>query len=486
MEVQPLLSLPKGLEVGDITTTNKIVTISLVSTQLHPCCPLCESEASHIHSHYRRHITDLPCGGQQIQFVLLVRKFFCKKSTCARIIFVERLTPFIEPWARVTTRLYQIVQVIGLATSGMLGARLADRLGIQTSWMTILRRMIALPTEPVQQVSQLGIDDFAFRRGRKYGTILVDMVSHKVIDVLPDRTASTSAAWIADHPEIELVSRDRGGEYASAARESAPQAIQCADRFHLLKNLGEALEGLLAHHLALERKRQTQATLHELGAVSVWQPKRATRTSAQLEQLQQARREERLAQYEQVIALHKRGMSQHALAERTRISHSTISRWLAQGCFPERKPRVQASHVDRYLPYLLQRWEDGCHTIAGLFRELVEQGYKGSYASVRDTIVRLLPTGRKNASESFSKVKVLATSRQAAFLFLRRPEELTAQEQETLGKIRHMSPEVDLPYDLIQQFAEDCYAHARARSSKLGLRRLLRARSANYRVLCLE
>jgi transposase len=388
MEIQSMLALPKGFEVEHITIIEKALTIFLVSTQLHPCCPLCASQASHIHSRYRRHIVDLPCVGQEVHFVLLVRKFFCKQSTCVRVIFVERLTPFIEPWARVTTRLFQSVQAIGLATGGMLGTRLADRLGMETSWMTILRRMMALPTEPVKQVSQLGIDDFAFRRGHKYGTILVDMINHKVIDMLPDRTSATSATWMAAHPEIELVSRDRGGDYASAAREGAPQAIQCADRFHLLKNLGEALEGLLAHHLAAERKRQTQATLDELVPVPVWQPKRATRSSPQLEHLQQARREERLAQYTQVITLHKIGMSQQVIAERTGVSHSTISRWLAQGCFPERKPREQASHVDRYLPYLIQRWEDGCHNIAGLFRELEEQGYKGSYASVRDTIVR--------------------------------------------------------------------------------------------------
>src|SRR3981081_245220 len=177
-----------------------------------------------------------------------------------------------------------------------------------------------------------------FRRGRKFGSILVDMQSHQVIDLLPDRKAETAKNWMKAHPEIKLVSRDRGGDYAAAAREGAPQAIQCADRFHLLKNLGEALEGFLAHHLAAECKRQIQATLAELVPVPLWQPKRATRSTPQLEHLQQARREERLAHYEQVIALHKRGMSQQAIAERTGMSHSTIGRWLAQGSFPERKP----------------------------------------------------------------------------------------------------------------------------------------------------
>ena len=101
-----------------------------------------------------------------------MRKFFCDESTCPRKIFTERLAPFVAPRARVTARLFQLVQIIGLATGGRLGVRVTDRLGVQTSRQTILRRIMALPTEPVGQVPQMGIDDFSFRRGRKFGTII--------------------------------------------------------------------------------------------------------------------------------------------------------------------------------------------------------------------------------------------------------------------------------------------------------------------------
>src|SRR5947209_3924092 len=121
--------------------------------------------------------------------------------------------------------------------------------------MTILRRIMALPTVPIEQVVELGIDDFAFRRGRKFGSILVDMQSHKVIDLLPDRKAETAKAWMKAHPEIKLVSRDRGGDYAAAARQGAPQAIQTADRFHLYKNLVEAVELALARCRGSDPKR---------------------------------------------------------------------------------------------------------------------------------------------------------------------------------------------------------------------------------------
>jgi transposase len=216
--------------------------------------------------------------------------------------------------------------------------------------------------------------------------------------------------------------------------------------------LGEALEGFLAHHLAAHGKRQTQATLDE--QVPVWQSKRTARPSPKLQCLQQHRREERLAHYEQVIALRKLGISHSAIARQVGIGASTVQSWLAAGTFPERKPREQASRLDRYLPYLFQRWEDGCHNIACLFRELVGQGYKGSYESVRDNLVRLLPTGRKNEASSESVAPALATSRQAAFLFLRRPEKLRVEEQETLVKLRQIHSEVDQAYDLVQQFAQ--------------------------------
>src|SRR5216683_1309326 len=397
MEKTPLLPLPEGMLIDQIQITATGLMISVISTHPTSCCPLCAEPSSSIKSHYRRTVRDVPCGGRPVLLSLTVRKFYCRNAYCSRKVFAERFPDFVEPWARTTIRHCEQITAIGLATCGKGGTRLAARLGIHTTRQTILRRIMALPDLPTATILYLGIDDFAFRRGCRFGTILVNLESHRVVDLLPDREAETSAAWMRQQPDLMAVSRDRGGAYASAATQGAPQAIQCADRFHLQKNLEEALEGLLAHHLAAQRKEQTQAKRDE--HPPVWRPKRAARPSPKLERLQHARREERLARYAQVMALRNQGLSHQAIAELVGVGHSMVSNWLAAGTFLERKPREQTTRLDPYLPYLFGRWSEGCHNMACLFRELVERGYQGSYSSVRDHLVRLLPVGRKHAPD---------------------------------------------------------------------------------------
>ncbi len=257
---------------------------------------------------------------------------------------------------------------------------------------------------------------------------------------------------MATHSEIELVSRDRGGEYASAAKASAPQAIQCADRFHVLKNLGEALEGVLARHLAAHRRGQAQKS--SATPLSTAPPVQPPKLSPKEAKLSQAKREERLARYQQVVAFRKQGFSQTAIAGQVGIGHATVSRWLRSGAFPEQQPRPRKTSLDPHLKELATRWEAGCHTIAQLHRELVACGYTHSYHSVDERLVRLLPEGRKNPQTPDLLPRPPVLARQAVFLFLRRPEELEAEEQETLALLRLLHTEMDQAYELVQHFAQ--------------------------------
>src|SRR5229473_120808 len=246
MEATSLFALPEGMVVDQIQITENGLLIEVIATSPTSCCPLCSEPSSSVHCHYRRVLRDVPCAGRRVQLVLTVRKFSCRNAYCARKVFAERFPTFVEPWARTTIRFCQQITSIGLSTCGKGGAKLAARLGIQTSRQTILRRIMDLPDVLTGSVLFLGIDDFSFRRGYCFGTILVNLESRRVVDLLPDREAETSAAWMRQQPDIFVVSRDRGGEYAKAATLGAPQAVQCADRFHVVKNLTEATQLLLA------------------------------------------------------------------------------------------------------------------------------------------------------------------------------------------------------------------------------------------------
>jgi transposase len=233
MEMSQIFSLGEGLELTEIAVEEDHLVLTVTATSSQSPCPLCAQPATRLHSRYRRRVKDLPCIGKYVQLILHVRKFFCDNTNCVRKIFAERLPQLVAPWAQMTTRLSEAIQAIELATCGRLGARLASRLGIVTTWMTMIRRVMALPLAPAEPVIFLGIDDFSFRRGRTFGTVLVNLETHQPIDLLADREAETASAWMKTHPEITHVSRDRGSEYASAASHGAPQAIQVADRFHI-------------------------------------------------------------------------------------------------------------------------------------------------------------------------------------------------------------------------------------------------------------
>ncbi len=363
MDASLFLSLPQGLCVTQVIVDDAQLTIEVISTHPYASCPLCGSVSTQIHSHYQRKLRDVPCGGRSVIQHLSVRKFFCRNPSCPRKIFTERLSSFLEPWARMTIRLSHAILAIGRATSGEVGARLATRLALQTSPTTLLRRLMALPTNSSGPVSILGIDDFSFHRGRKFGTILVGLKRHKVIDVLPDRCAETSAAWMSLHPEIEIVSRDRGEDYAAAARKGAPQARQVAGRFHLTQNLGKVLEAVLGRNKAFLRLTD------EIKAASGTDPRQALSPSPQeirpppnkkAEQTRLAHRAARQERYEQVVALREQGFTLAVIAHRVGVSRRTLNRWLSAPSFPERKRWAERTKLEDFHSYLQERGPGRC------------------------------------------------------------------------------------------------------------------------------
>jgi transposase len=214
MPTTPLLPLPDGLEITSISQTERELQVRVTSNRISSRCPLCLTPSYAIHSYYRRKPLELPCAGKTVRLLLSVKKFFCRMATCPRKIFTERLPELLEPSSRLTTRLRSIVQAICAAFNAKGGVRLGEQLGIHLSRMTFLHSLHLLPTPPVGKVKAVGIDDFAWKRGTRYGTVIIDLETHDLLDLLPDREAESVKQWLLAHPEIEIVSRDRGGAYA--------------------------------------------------------------------------------------------------------------------------------------------------------------------------------------------------------------------------------------------------------------------------------
>ena len=260
MSASPLFPLPEGLEITAVSETTEEVLVHVTSYRQTSCCPLCSTPSSAVHSYYRRHPLDLPCVGRPIRLLLTVKKFFCRETSCDRKIFTERLPELIEVSSRLTKRLRSSVQEIGFATCGKGGERLSAKLGIKISEVALLRSLYLLPLPPIGKVKVIGIDDWSYRRGKRYGSILVDLQTHKIIDLLPERSVESVIAWLEAHPEVEIVSRDRGGTYMDGVTQGAPLATQVCDRWHLLKNLGEATEGFLIRaHIRLPEAASPRA-----------------------------------------------------------------------------------------------------------------------------------------------------------------------------------------------------------------------------------
>ncbi|GHO82432.1 transposase [Dictyobacter formicarum] len=453
MEEASLLSLPEGMRVEQIQITEHGLVIAVEASHPTSCCPLCTQSSDSIKTHYRRTLRDAPCVGRQVQLILTVRKFYCRNPYCSQKVFTERLPSFVEPWARMTIRCCQHITSIGLATCGKGGARLAARLGIPTTRPTILRRIMALPDISGSSVVYLGIDDFSLRRGYRFGTILVNLESHRVVDLLPDRRAETAARWMYQQPDLAVISRDRGGEYASAAREGAPQAIQCADRFHVVKNLTEAVQVLLARCQAeiLTEKKPDEPSQDEQNkpfiSIEEWRPK----IPAHIERVQRARRSERSARYEQAVELNRLGKPPQEIARILGVTGRTIQRWLKADTFPDAKRRRRRpGSFEIYASYVLSRWQAGERNGLAIYREIKEQGYDGS----ERTVYRYLEPLKQAEVRASIDVHRLQkwTANTAIWLFVRDPEKLDEIEREDLAAFCEASAPLKKAYDLLQDF----------------------------------
>src|SRR6266536_2415739 len=391
-----LFLLPENIAVEAVYPTKSRLTLQISCTLKSASCPLCQQSSERIHGKYGRTVADVPCAGRLVTLALTVRKFVCSTKACPRRIFTERLPDLVQSYARMTNRLSEVLQTLGFATCGELGERLVPKLGMHVSGPTLLRRMRARVYTPPASVSILGIDDWAWKKGAPYGTILVDLQSRKPIELLPDRTAETAEAWLRTHPEVEIVSRDRGGDYAAAARKGAPQAQQVADKFHLLQNLRERLKEVMDRKqdcLPEVEERASDAIpakargIKDQGTHQVTEPQASREPEKHYknrsafpnkrpegmrydEFQKQVRRDKRTDRYEEVRTLVEQGFSQRAIARKLHLARATVSKFAQAEEYPEMhhpKRGEKRSILNPYKRYILDRWQHGCTNVVHVY-----------------------------------------------------------------------------------------------------------------------
>jgi transposase len=405
----------------------------------HAICQGCATSAGRRHSRYRRRLHDLPASGQPILIELEVRRFFCDNPACDVRTFVEQVPDLTQRHARRTPLLRAALQAIALALAGRAGARLASVLGLAVGRSTLIRLIHALPDPEIGQLTAVGVDDFALRRGNSYGTVLIDMTTRRPIDLLLDRQADTLADWLRAHPDVEVICRDRASAYAEGAVKGAPQARQCADRWHLWHNLIQAVERSVTRH---------RSCLSDLQADLPEQPEQES--TAQNTACGGSTRfaDRTRAKHARIHELKSAGHSLRAIARQLGMTHRTVIRY-AHAASPEEllwgqwtsKPSV----VDDFKPYLHQRWQEGERNATRLLEEIIALGYRGSYGALSDYL-RPLRAPRPVAPPAPSVRKVtgwLATH----------PDRLEEAHQLQLNTVLDRCPELTALLKHVRSFA---------------------------------
>lgn len=450
-----ILPLALGpVRVGQASSVGDAIVVDAAPRQRSAPCPVCRRRTRRVHSRYRRTVRDLPCGGVAVVLHLHVRRFVCRNRRCPRRIFCERLPDLVKRHGRLTSRLEGALQHIGMALGGEAGARLAERLAMRVSPAGLLQLVRRDPTPDVPAGPILGIDDWARRKGRTYGTIVVDLEAHRPVDLLADRSVADVAAWLGKHAGVRVVSRDRGKEYIEGARRGAPDAIQVADRWHLLKNLGDALERLFIRNPGWLRSAARTATDRQSGRPPMSMPPATPPTAAERDRA--ARRGRRLGRYAEVWALREQGRSLSAIARQVGLARNTVVRYARADTFPERAPRRPGpADLGRFRAELQGLRLSGELSARQLWRRLRERGYPGSVVTVRRAIARWRTEGSWPMEPSHTERHASPrhpSPRQAAWLMTQFSDDLRPHDGEALHRILAADREIDMTYGLAQQF----------------------------------
>ena len=455
-----------GLDLESVEDTGAGVRVTARTGTVSLACWACGTVSARVHERYWRCPADLGCGGRPVRIVLQVRRFRCGSPACPVKTFAEQV-PGLTAWRqRQTAGLRDLLEKVALALAGRAGARLAAALGADVSPFTMIRLIRALPDPETGPVAVLGVDDIAKRKGHSYATVLMDMNTHELIDMLPDREADTFADWLRAHPGTEVICRDRGGPYARGARDAAPLAVQVADRWHLWHNLGGAVEKTVVAVLAALRP-PLPGPQEQPPAVPGEQPAPPGEPAAPdgfrdvngHDRKLVARHRER---YAQAQALRAQGCTIRETAARMDLNQDTARTFANAASIDELlvKATSRASILDRFKPYLGQRWNEGTHTAAALHQEIQAQGWTGSLLTV-ERYLRQFRTadGRDRQTRSRPQLTAPGTAalpgpRQVTRWIMTQPGHLTSGNAASLTTLLDASPQLAAAAGHVRSFAD--------------------------------
>ncbi len=365
--------VPTGLTIDGFEDADGVMIIAAHSALVRRQCPDCKTWTERVHSRYERKLNDLPSGGRRVQLIVRARRLFCDAVSCRRRTFAERFDGVVAPMARRTNWLDEIVYCLAIALGGRPAAALATRIKIKISNDTLLRAIRRRGPRETFAPSVIGIDDWAWRRNFRYGTLVCDLERHRTIALLPDREPSTAEAWLRQWPDIAVIARDRGGAYALAGQRAHPKAVQVADRWHLFENASRAFLGAVSKCM--------QEVRTAIGAARIDPLLLTYAEKLQYEGYQ--RREETNAA---ILTLSQQGVAIREIVRRTGYSRGTI-RKIMRG---QRSDifRTRPSSLDAYLPWLDSQWASGCRNGLALWRTMRLQGFRGCRGVVSEWCAR--------------------------------------------------------------------------------------------------
>jgi transposase len=465
--ITALLPPSCGIHLTEVIVADESVQVPLTAIASTALCPDCAVPSFSVHSHDQRRLADLPWGSLAVRMQLIVRKVVCRNLTCARRIFTERLQDFVATHARKTRRLVNALRAMGIALGGQTGARLAARLWLPTSAATRLRLVRAAPIPHIPALQVIGVDEWAWRRGHRSGTILVDLLTHRIVDLLPDRSVATVAVWLAQHPTVTVVCRDRSDLYAEGIRRGAPLAVQVVDRFHLVHNRRQAAEALLANQRpALQAAAAGTAMALTPAAASVPVTPLYRGRCRSPKPAQPREGTARLpwhaawvAIYGAVQTLHAEGTPVATIARQLGMSRPTVYAYLQRETPPgPKRPqwRPSAQVLTPYIPYLIHRWRERGADSRQLWREMQALGYTHSARTVCRFLTRLrraAAAGHPPESQRSPYMRPQGPSARAVSCAMVCPAAKRSAEAQTyLDQLCQVDPRIARAYTLSQAF----------------------------------